>query len=72
MNTIKVNVESLDKGRLQLTEHLGDGTMGKTKFEAYFTLPVRSLIVKIGEDKYLVDVQKVIQAVVEMHENNKK
>ena len=68
MNTIKVEVKNLDKNKLQLTEHLGDGTMGKTKFKAHFTLPVRSLIVEIEDDRYYVDVQKVIQAVVEMHE----
>lgn len=72
MNTIKVETEILDKGKLQMTEHLGDGTMGETKFKASFTLPIRSLIVEIEEVKYFVDVQKVIQAVVEMHDEIKK
>lgn len=67
MNAIKVEVENLDKNKLRLTEHLGDGVLGKTKFKTYFTLPVRSLIVQIEEDRYFVDVQNVIQKVVEMH-----
>ena len=71
MEEIKVKVEILNKSDLRLTENLGSGTLGKTKFDASFTLPVRSLIVKIEGYKYLVDVQKTIQAVVEMHESKK-
>ena len=71
MDEIKLKVESVPEKTMYLTQHLGNGTLGKTKFDASFALPTFSLIVSIGKQRYLVSSQSVIQAVIEMHKGKK-
>lgn len=70
-NKIEVKIEEVPEKTLYLTQHLGNGTLGKTKFEASFTLPNYSLVVRIGEKRYLVSSQSIIEQVVIFHEAKK-
>lgn len=68
--SISVEVVELDPKDLFMTTHLGDGSLGKTKFSASLTLPNMSMVVSVGERRYKVDSQKLISAMVEHHEKS--
>ena len=61
---IEVEIEDVS-GKMFMTQHLGDGSLGDKKFNASFTLPTMSLLVEIGDKKYLVSSQKIIKAVID-------
>jgi len=65
---ITIKVKERTPRTLQLTEHFGEGDLGKTHFEAYHTLPDMSIGIKVEGKEYLVNSQEIIQAVIEMHE----
>ena len=68
MKEIKVKVKEVGEKEMYLTQHLGDGTLGETKFDASLILPSMSLLVKVGEKRYLVSSQDVIESIVRLHE----
>lgn len=69
---IKIKVEKLEKKVLMLKEHFGNGTLGKTKFDASFSIPNRNLIVEVGECRYMVDSQDIISEIVDYHDKSLK
>jgi hypothetical protein len=66
--TITIEVEELAERAMFLSQHLGNGTLGKTEFDASLTLPTFSPVITIGKKRYKVDTQEIIRAVVELHE----
>ena len=70
--TITIEVQELDKKVMFLHKHLGDGTLGKTEFDADIRLPDHSIIVKVEGKRYLVDSQEIIGAVIQRHEKESK
>jgi len=72
MKTIIVEIEEVPEKKMYFREHLGDGKMGKIKFEADTLIPSRSLFVRVEDKEYLVHIQKVIEQVVKFHEEQKK
>ena len=70
MKKIKIEVEELSERAMYLHQHLGNGTLGKTEFDADVRLPDMSVVVKVGGKRYLVSSQAVIRAVIEAHEND--
>jgi len=69
---IEIEVEELSGKALHLTQHLGNGTLGKTKFDACFVLPTMSLLVEVDKKKYLVDSQSLIKSIIDAHLRVKK
>lgn len=72
INKIEVKIEEVPEKTMYLTQHLGNGTLGKTEFDASFTLPTFGLIVRIDKKRYLVNSQSIIEQVVIFHENKTK
>ena len=69
--TIKVAVEELDEKVMFLHQHLGDGTLGDTKFDVDVVIPDYSFVVKVGGKRYKVSSQAIISAVVDLHDAKK-
>jgi len=69
---ITIEVEEVAEKTMYLTQHFGDGTLGKTKFDARFTLPAMGLLIEIDKKRYKVSSQEVITKVVELHESKQK
>ena len=69
---ITVEVQEVPEKTLYLTQHLGDGTLGETKFDASFTLPDMSLLVTVGKKKYKVSSQHIIEGIIRAHESDQK
>lgn len=65
MKQIQVDVEEVPDGSLYLTQHFGNGTLGKTKFDASFTLPAMSLVVTVGKKRYMVKSQQLITKIID-------
>lgn len=65
---INVKVAVVPERTMYLKQHFGEGSLGKTKFDASFTLPGMSLLVNVGEKTYIVSSQDLITAVIENHE----
>lgn len=68
---IHVPVKEVEKNSMMLTQHLGDGTLGETEFDASFALPNFSLIVSVNGRRFMVQQQHVIQAIIELVESKK-
>lgn len=68
MIRICIEVKEVPEKTLYLKQHFGEGTLGKTKFDASFTLPQMGLIVSIGGKRYLVSSQDIISEVIKFHE----
>ena len=71
-NKIEIEVEELAEKTMYLSQHLGNGTLGKTKFDASFTLPTYGLVVSINKKRYRVSSQNIIEQVVKLHEDKTK
>lgn len=71
-NKIEVKITEVPEKTMYLTQHLGTGTLGKTKFDASFTLPQFGLIVRIDKKRYLVESKSIIEQVVIFHEDKLK
>ena len=69
IGTIKAEV--VPERTLYMTIHYGNGTLGKTKFDACFTAGAMSLVVEVEKQRYLVPMQQIISNVIEYHEQNK-
>lgn len=67
MLEIKIEAEELDEKAMYLHQHLGDGSLGDTKFDADIILPTYGLVVKVDGKRYKVSSQAIIQAVIEAH-----
>lgn len=71
MVKIEVQVVELEKEKMIMTTHYGDGELGDVKFDASFTLPTMSLIVEVGDKRYMVTQQDVIEQIIRLHESGK-
>lgn len=69
-NKITIPVKEMDEKVLYLHTHIGDGSLGKIKFDADLRLPDSSIVVKVGGKRYLVSSQDIIKAVIEYYESN--
>lgn len=64
---ITLDVEIVPERTLYLNTHLGNGSLGKTEFDASLQLPDHSVVVTVGGKRYLVSSQSIISAVVDNH-----
>lgn len=69
---IEVEVKELEENAMFLNQHLGDGALGDTKFDASVRLPDMSVVVTVEKKRYMVASQSVITAILEHHNANKK
>jgi hypothetical protein len=65
LGSINVDVAEMGEKYLCLHMHLGDGSLGKTKFSASLALPDYSFMVEVNKKTYLVRSQDIISAVVD-------
>lgn len=65
---IIVDVERVAERTMYLTQYFGNGTLGKTKFSASFTLPAMSLIVTVGDKRYMIASQDLITEIVKLND----
>ena len=72
MRKIEIEVNTIPEKTMYLTQHFGDGTLGKTKFDASFTIPTMSLIGSVGKKRYIISSQDIISEVITLHEENEK
>ena len=72
MRKIEIEVNTVPEKTMYLTQHFGDGTLGKTNFDASFTIPTMSLIVSVGKKRYIISSQDIISEVITLHEENEK
>lgn len=65
--TITVPVEDVTKG-MYLHEIIGKGKFGDTEFELCVAHPHHSPFIIIGEARYLVPINQIVQKVINLHE----
>ena len=63
-----VEVKEVEEKTMYLTQQFGEGTLGKTKFNASFVLPSMGLIVTVEKKRYLVSSQDIIEGIITIHE----
>ena len=61
----KIEFEELDPKAMFLHTHLGDGTLGKAKFDVNLRLPDYSFVIETGNKKFIVKSQSIISSVVD-------
>ena len=66
---LEVEVEIVKPETMYMRQHLGDGSLGKIKFDASLILPSMSLLVEVDKSRYLVSSQGLIKRVIEMHKS---
>ncbi len=69
VHNIMFKVKELSEDDMFLTKHLGEGSLGKTKFEASHTIPTMGLVVSVGKKRYLLSSQEAIERIISMHES---
>ncbi len=65
MKPISIPVEVVPEKAMYLNMHYGEGTLGKTKFDASFQLPNYALVVTVKGKKYRVSQQDIITAIID-------
>ncbi len=70
MKEIVVEIKEVPEKTMYMTQHLGDGSLGKIKFDASFALPNMSLIVDVGGKRLMVDSQALLASIVNYYKEN--
>ncbi len=70
MKKIEVEIFDVPEKTLYLHQHLGDGTLGKFKFDASTIIPSSSILVTVEKKRYMVKSQDIIKAIIQYHEKN--
>lgn len=69
---IEIEIKEVPEKTLYMTQHFGDGTLGKTKFNASHVLPSMSLLLEVKGKRYLVESKQLIEKTLKAIEELKK